>query len=96
MADDDDPDDAFDVPVRVTIRDTVTGDEREGMKGMCTWWWAEGNGSCDCNRELAFKPIEKLEGGTCAGYLRYRIVAVDPLLPGYTLADFNQGYPEPP
>lgn len=90
MADEFDP--RHDTPIRVKIKDTVTGEEKwsEGeFATFGTWWWTEGNGGCDCNRRLAMghKPVDK-----CTS-VRYRIIDVSPLLNGYTIQDFNEEYP---
>jgi hypothetical protein len=41
------------------------------------FWWAEGNGSCDCNRELCFERAQGREPGvqtgTTCGDSRYEI-----------------------
>lgn len=34
----------------VTLRDTVTGATATHHHPASLYWWAEGNGSCDCNR----------------------------------------------
>ena len=59
------------VQIRVQIRrvaDGVTrtdndsigfsGETREAAQGHAVYWWAEGNGSCDCNRERFFCAAE--------------------------------------
>ena len=73
-------------PVTVTVLDTVTG--RTAIDS--NWsreWWATGNGSCDCNRELLFG--EDSDSDTCLGCHRYRIVAVGD---GGPLDELNAGY----
>lgn len=78
------------LPVRVLLLDTLTG--ATAVDGRCTLWgWTEGNWSCDCNRGGAFglRPDNR---GTCRGCRRFVVVAHD--APGYTLRDFNPGYPE--
>lgn len=84
-----------DIHVRVKLLDTSTGEERwaDGQWGRFgTWWWTEGNGGCDCNRRLVFSHGDVGDGTPCTS-IRYRVVAVEPLLDGYTLDDFNEGYP---
>ena len=75
----------------VTVLDTKTGETAVDRNGN-TWDWTEGNWSCDCNRELMFGNDDG-EEGRCQGSHRYRVVAVEPLLPGYALEEFNQHYP---
>ncbi len=95
------PDPRHDIPLTVTVLDTVTGEQGTQNTPFGTYWWAEGNGSCDCNRATFF-PEQVNEAGNvvdedtgyCRGCIRYRIVDAQPLLAGYTLADFNEGYPE--
>lgn len=90
----------FDVPVRVTLVDNATEhcwQEEEAFFG--TYWWTEGNGSCDCNRlpttdqELDLEKSDPIRLSHCKGCQFAVIVAVEPLIEGYTLADFNQHYP---
>lgn len=83
-----------DGPLTVSVLDTVTGEWRTRRSEASTYSWTEGNWSCDCNRALQFFPEHDRDDGYCMGCVRYRVVAVVPLLPGYTLADFNEGYPE--
>lgn len=82
-----------DVPIKVELLDLVTGERKwtdETWSKFCTWWWTEGNGSCDCNRALAFDH----DGEDQCETVRYVVVDVKPLLKGYTLDDFNIGYPD--
>jgi len=75
--------------MRMTIQDTQTGE-----KAVAPWdefdafWWAEGNGSCDCNRQLAFG---RDHGGECRSE-RYLIVGVEGDADGRSIDDFNDGY----
>jgi hypothetical protein len=97
-----------DTPLTVTVLDTVTGERRTKQTKNGTWFWTEGDGSCDCNRHGDFFPENDRFNGAdpcdflapgepyCPGCVRYRIVAVEPMLPGYELADFNAGYPDVP
>lgn len=52
--------------------------------------WTEGNWSCDCNRAGLFNHAND---GTCY-CRRYIVVDVTPMPEGYTLDEFNPGYPE--
>lgn len=51
---------------------------------------AEGNWSCDCNRGLAFG-VGDLADHHCAGTFRFVVVEHD--AEGWTVAEFNEGYP---
>ncbi len=77
----------------VTLYDTHTQRVAPGMDGCNLSWWTEGNGSCDCNRRAAFGEPDDTRMTTCYGCRRYLIIAVEPLEEGYTLLDFNPGYP---
>ena len=86
-----------DLPVVVTILDTQTGQTKRSdewsKEDFSTYWWTEGNGGCDCNRRLVFDPGDLGNNNVLCRSVRFRIVAVEPLLDGYTLDDFNDGYP---
>lgn len=78
--------------MKVTIKDIVTGQVAVApWEEFDAFWWAEGNGSCDCNRQLAF---DQDYYGECKSE-RYLIVGVDGDTQGRTLEDFNAGYPKP-
>jgi len=53
------------------------------------FWWVEGNGSCDCNRELLCG--EDSGGDTCLGSKRYIILSNSR---GYSFDEMNEQYPE--
>jgi hypothetical protein len=76
-----------------TILDTKTGKTRVAP-GWSSFWWAEGSGSCDCNRELGF--VKQSEAGNCLGCRRYLIIRAtfDDEERRYTLRELNAGYPE--
>ena len=71
-----------------TFLDLRTGKTAQGHD-MSVFWWAEGNGACDCNRACAFpdaaaemreqqhrdKPELKAHQGLCYGYKRF--IAID-------------------
>jgi len=85
--------------VNVTILDTQTG-KRVTTSALLGWadcdeyYWANGNGSCDCNREIIVKGIDNSsDSSACLGCHRYLIVAVegDHTL---TLRELNEDYPE--
>lgn len=74
--------------VTVTVLDTETGETHINSE-WSPWYWAYGNGSCDCNRGALF---ENEEG---CGERRYYIVAVEGDESGYTLdEDYNHLYPK--
>ena len=99
--------------MKVTLMDTKTGQRRD-CSGWCegvdfgVYWWQEGNGSCDCNRALAFDRDDEdhseeqrlalgAEESTCLGCKRWLIVDVSGDLEGMTreqvLAEANMEYP---
>lgn len=47
--------------MKLTLLDTKTGKTKEIDSRFNDWWWAEGNGSCDCNRVNEFGFAEKFE-----------------------------------
>ena len=78
-------------------------------EGFDAWWWTEGNGGCDCNRMEMFadeiesemdaqmrkdNPELKEWQSYCYREKRFIVIAVEPMPDGYTLLDFNDGYPE--
>lgn len=71
----------------VTVLDTVTG-KTATEAGLMGYWWAEGNGSCDCNREILFDI--HTSGDTCINCERYLIIKHD--YPNYTLNELNSDY----
>jgi hypothetical protein len=85
-----------------TFRDLVTGREAKSDHPASLYWWADGNGCCDCNREYAFKSVEEIEHedtGYCLGAVRYIAIDVeadDGPIDGATkhalLAELNAGY----
>lgn len=76
--------------MKITIMDSDTGEQFEvDKKGLDGHWWAEGNGSCDCNRAIYCGKDSGL-GSTCLGSLRFIIVASEPC--GYTLEELNSSY----
>jgi hypothetical protein len=72
----------------VTVRDTLTGKTAVEDR-FNRWWWTDGNGACDCNRELLFD-AERDDSGVCLGCRRYVVVEVDGGPPDDR---FNEGYP---
>lgn len=80
----------------VTIKDSQTG-ETATSEGFGGWYWSDGNGSCDCNRETLFG--NNTTYGTCLGSNRYVIIKAIPEdmdkedhIP-YTLEELNSDYP---
>ena len=76
-----------DPPIVVTVLDTVTG-ETAGSSSWPAQWWMEGNGSCDCNRELLFG--RDTSDGTCICCKRYVIIEAS----GLKVEELNAGYPD--
>ena len=86
--------------MRPTLLDKVTGEKAEGVEGSL-FWWSQGNGSCDCNRAIAFdgadEELEKKFGEyACYGTERFLAVDVHGDLEGETkesaLAKINARY----
>jgi hypothetical protein len=75
--------------MKVTILDTQTGETRVDER-MSGWWWAYGNGCCDCNRELQFRDHDEDNNPCCLGEHRYLITKAEPN--GQEM-DFNEGHP---
>jgi hypothetical protein len=96
-------------PVTVTVVDTVTGRVTVVTEPACdATWWAEGNGSCDCNRALLtdaglYEALVAAQGDaptprmpwqrTCLGHHRFVVVALTGTEGLYSLAELNAGYP---
>ncbi len=64
-------------PIEVEILDTLSGVRAVYPPTSSAYWWAEGNGSCDCNRNIF--PVKEGEpepedSGYCDGCQRYLIV----------------------
>lgn len=59
--------------MKVKFLDTVTGEEGWTNYPFSVWWWAEGNGSCDCNRSGSAFDKEH----PCTTDSSYRFIAVD-------------------
>lgn len=84
---------SYDELIKVKILDTETGEITAGDLSdtdRTFWFWSEGNGSCDCNRELCFDREEYHETGRCLGCERYLIVWTSK----GDLRELNQGYPQ--
>ncbi|MCP5018898.1 MAG: hypothetical protein GY938_27020 [Ketobacter sp.] len=55
---------------RITILDTETGKKKNIDSAFSAYWWAEGNGSCDCNRAIEMSGANNsntLPGGVGGG-----------------------------
>jgi hypothetical protein len=72
----------------VVVLDTKSGQTITDRR-FDEWWWAEGNGSCDCNRATLFG-LEHPDDGCCLGCKRFLIVSVDGKPSG---PDLNSDYP---
>ncbi|MCP5101014.1 MAG: hypothetical protein GY943_36145 [Chloroflexi bacterium] len=70
----------------LTILDTKTGKEKAISSSFSAHWWAEGNGSCDCNRAIEMGSAST--GNTCMGATRYLIIDADD-----DSYDYNSSYP---
>ena len=86
------------IELRVTILDTATGERYQGAEGYWVYWWTQGNGSHDCNRDIGSSldadSVSVDDGCFACQSERYLVVEVDPMPTGYTLADFNKDYPK--
>lgn len=99
--------------MRVTLLDTKTGKRRDCTSwcdsDFSIFWWSHGNGSCDCNRALAFDIGDEdhsedqrialdLDENRCLGAERWLIVDVSGDLEGWSrddvLLEANSDYPE--
>lgn len=76
-----------DEPITVTVLDTVTGQRATSNAWPYRWWAADGNGGCDCNREMLFS--RDTDTGYCLGCSRYLIVETS----AGDLAELNSEYP---
>ncbi len=83
------------IPADVTILDTVTGVTGKDDY-FSAYWWAEGNGSCDCNRYYPCG-VDDPNGGKshtyCNGCTRFLIVFCKHP-DGYSYEEFNRDYPK--
>ena len=48
--------------MQITILDTKTGNKKVIETKFSPFWWAEGNGSCDCNRAIEMDCDEEFDG----------------------------------
>lgn len=77
--------------VKVTVLDTETGETKVNDEHSA-FEWTDNNWSCDCNRELLFRPRDDdSKWGTCLGSKRYIVVAVEGS--EQPLVEFNSDYP---
>ena len=75
---------------KLILLDTATGEEVIVETTRSAFYWAEGDGSCDCNRETEFGM--DTVSNHCIGNERYLII--ESTYEGYTLEELNEGYPE--
>lgn len=63
--------------MRVILLDVVTQKEKEYPdRNLRLFDWAESNWSCDCNRSIAWHPIDWADyTGFCKGGRRYLVIA---------------------
>ncbi len=95
--------------MNVMLLDLVTGETKDSQwePEASVFWWTRGNGSCDCNRALAFGGSDLLDAqklrlgladNICLGYERWRVVGVDGDLEGHAQTELiemaNVGYPD--
>jgi len=76
-----------------TILDTVTG-KKMTITGIHSFEWADGNWSCDCNRN-PFGADTGKPNDVCQGHKRFLVVeaVMDPDDYEYSLDELNEGYP---
>lgn len=77
MSDYDDYDVEIQTPVIVTFVDLETGAIASHPHNHTVWWWSEGNGGCDCNRDDAF-PGGFEERDVPCSHRRYIAIGVEP------------------
>jgi len=77
--------------VKVTLLDTATGATLETGDEYDPYWWAEGNGSCDCNRAIRMGVETGKPEGICEGSHRFLIVSASDKT--YSLKELNEDYP---
>ena len=97
------------VTILDTVTDQKAESYQTRFKDCDAWWWTEGNGGCDCNRAMMFPDeiddamdaqMRKENPGLedhqsyCYGEKRFIVISVEPMPEGYTLLDFNDGYPD--
>jgi hypothetical protein len=80
----------MDKETKLVLIDTQTGEKVSIKSKEDAFYWAEGNGSCDCNRELLFG--KDTNNGHCLGSKRYLIIESD--YENYTLDELNEDYPK--
>ena len=91
--------------LKLTLLDTQTGETVGVESQFSAFWWAEGNGSCDCNRVIYFPTAkEELEAAqrqahpelkewqSLCGCERFLIVSAE--TEEYTLDELNSDYPK--
>ncbi len=78
--------------MRVILLDVKTGEEREYPdQSISRFGWEEGNWSCDCNRVIAWAPIDWSKyNGMCDGCQRYIVIAASE----GDFDDLNECYPD--
>lgn len=76
--------------MKLTLLDTETGQTKRFDDSASPYWWAEGNGSCDCNREIRMLGKSTMDNGTCLGHKRFLIIECSD--PTYSIRELNEGY----
>ena len=93
--------------MRMTLLDTQTNITKTFETRHRPWYWAEGNGSCDCNRASIMGCTTEMDAimrdahpeleswqSICYGRKRFLIIAADCV--EYTLMELNENYPPEP
>jgi hypothetical protein len=72
-----------------TLLDTLTGETKKIQDRLDPVWYAEGNGSCDCNRA----PLFGIKSNTdeCLGAKRFVITEAE--TDDFTIQQLNESYP---
>jgi len=91
--------------MQITILDTKTKIKKTIITTFLPYWWAEGNGSCDCNRAIKMNCTEELDKkmrkkhpelkswqSLCYGCKRFLIIQCDNT--DYSLEEYNSAYPK--
>ena len=92
--------------MKLTLLDTQTGETVDVESHYDAYWWACGNGACDCNRVDSFPTAEdeleaaqqqahpELQEWQVLCYNCERILIVAAETDEYTLDELNQDYPQ--
>ena len=91
--------------MKIDILDTKTGNRKTIDTDAIPYWWAEGNGSCDCNRAIEMGRSEEMDAEMrrlhpelkewqciCYGCERFLITDCDN--DEYPIQEYNKFYPK--